>query len=424
MKALSLISKNFNKVQLNYIGVQAIGQFSLLLFSPFLTRIYTPSELAISSLFYTISSILGSISTISLENSILIEKEESNILNASFLSIIVSFLFAFLIIIVPFKNSLLTKFDKLIFDIDFFIFYLPIAIFLIGTYNTFRLFIVRKAYYKFLSISKICLSFFVPLISLIVGIKGAGYKGIIGIYILGLIVINIFFIISLLKTNTFKLVFFNLNDIFKIFIKNSSLIKWTTPSNLISNFSASLPVFLIGYLYGGELLGQYELAYRAFYFPVGIISTSIKDIYREKITKEINIFGNCKKTYKVFFEILFKLSIFILVPSLIAFPYLFRFIFGQQWIEGGFLIQSMFLILCINFISSPLSYVLIIAKKQRLDFIWQICFLISIFCSFLIPYYLIDDIPLKTLLFIYSFFSFIMYLFALKFSENASRRII
>ncbi len=430
MNISSIINKNFNlvksnldRIQAKYIGSYLVAQFSLLLCSPFLSRVYTPSDFANGSLFFTTSSILGTISTLSLENSILIESDEKNITNATFLSIVIAFLFTSLVQILPFKNLLFETFDQFELDIKFFIYYLPLSIFLLGTFNSLRLLIIRNSIYKFLGITKIILGAFIPLLSLFFGVNGLGYKGLIYSYIIGLIIVNILLTIVLLKKSIFKISYFSLKRLLKIFTRNRSLTLWTTPSNLISNLNSSLPVFFIGYFYGEELLGQYELAYRAIYFPIGIFISAFRDIFRDKITNEIKKFGNCRNSFSSFFKILTRISIFILGPILIFFPYLFSYVFGKQWSYGGFLIQSMFLLICVNFVSSPLSYVLIICKKQKLDFLWQISFLFTTFISFLIPYFFKLNISLKNVLFNYSFLSFVMYLIAIYLAYSASKKL-
>ena len=134
-----------------------------------------------------------------------------------------------------------------------------------------------------------------------------------------------------------------------------SLVIWTSSSNLICQFYSKLPIFFIGYFFGSQLLGQYELAYGAIYLPIGIVLSSINDIFKAKISREINIEGNCKKTFKSFLEILTKFSIYILLPFLLIFPYIFTFVFGNQWNEGGYLIRVMFLLICSNFVANPLK---------------------------------------------------------------------
>ena len=102
-----------------------------------------------------------------------------------------------------------------------------------------------------------------------------------------------------------------------------------------------------------------------------------------------------------------------------SFIFCFQFVFGERWTEGGYMIQIMFLLICINFVSSPLSITLIICNRQKSDFIWQILFCLTTCLSFLNPNY-IFNLDIKSCLFIYSAISFCLYLIAIYLSRLAA----
>ena len=67
MKTVDLIKNTFSYIHLKFFGIYTISQLSLVIAAPFLSRIYTPSQLAIASLFYAATAIVGAVSTLSLE---------------------------------------------------------------------------------------------------------------------------------------------------------------------------------------------------------------------------------------------------------------------------------------------------------------------------------------------------------------------
>ena len=423
MKIVKLIKSNFEIIHARYIGKYVIAQLGLLVISPFLSRIYNPSDLAIASIFYTVTSILGSTSTLSLENSILIEQEDKKIINGFYLSLASCFVFSLLLILFPYKSTLLNLIIDFNFENKFIIYLFPLSVILLGIYNSLRLLVIRSSQYNILGVSRIIIGILIPLLSIIFGINSFSYKGIIYSYLIGLFTVNLYILIGLFFKNKIQFKKLNFQIIGRLFSNHSKLIKWTMPSNLVSNFTASLPILFIGHFYGSELLGKYELAYRAIYFPLGIMISSFKDIFKEKITQEILKYGNCINTFNSFINILIRIAIFFLLPILIVFPFCFQFVFGEQWAEGGYLIQIMFLLICINFISSPLSITLIVCNRQKSDFIWQAAFCLTTSLSFLIPNY-IFNLDIKSCLFIYSTISFCLYLIAIYLSKIASYSIM
>ena len=419
MKIIKLLKSNFEIIHAKYFINYVIAQLGLLFASPFLSRIYNPSDLAIASIFYTVAALLGSTSTLSLENSILIEQENKKIINGFYLSLISSFVFSCLIILFPYKSSLLNLLSEFNFDNNFFIYFLPLSVLFLGTYNSLRLLVIRNSQYKILGVCRIIIGILIPALSITFGINGFSYKGIIFSYLIGLFTVNVYTFIVLYSKNKIKFNKLDFQIITKLFFRNSKLIQWTMPSGLVSNFTSTLPVFFIGYFYGSDLLGKYELAYRAIYFPLGIIISSFKDIFKEKITQEIAKFGNCINTFKSFFKILIRIAIFFLIPFLIIFPFCFQFVFGEQWSQGGYLIQIMFLLICVNFISSPLSITLIICEQQKNDFVWQVVFCLATSLTFLISNY-IFNLDIRVCLFIYSFVAFCLYFISIYLSWLAA----
>ena len=75
VRLTKLIKSNFEIIHAKYIRNYFLAQIDLLIASPFLSGINNPNDIAISSVFHTITSILATTSTLSLENSILIEQD-------------------------------------------------------------------------------------------------------------------------------------------------------------------------------------------------------------------------------------------------------------------------------------------------------------------------------------------------------------
>lgn len=419
MKLAKLIKENFELIHAKYISNYLIAQLGLLFLSPFISRIYNPSEIAIASVFYTFTAIAGVTSTLSLENSILIEQEKKDVMNGFFLSITLCFIFSLLISLLPYEfllNNFISDYD---FDKTSFNYLIPFAVFLLGSYNSLRLLVIKNSKFNILGISKIIIGILIPLLSISLGLNGLSYKGIIFSYLIGLLIVNLFISVTLFTKNKIQFNKFDLKIFCRLFFIHSKLIKWTMPSNLVSSLTSSLPVFFIGYFYGSELLGKYELAYRAIYFPLGIIISSFQDIFKEKITKEITKLGNCINVFNSFLNIQIRIAIFFLIPILIIFPYFFQLFFGQQWSEGGYLIQMMFLLISINFVATPLSITLVVCNRQKVDFIWQVVFCITTTLSFMISNY-IFNFNINLCLFVYSFMAFCLYLIEIYLSKLAS----
>ncbi len=418
MKIFTKVRKNFNSSHYKYLGNFAFAQIFLVAISPFFARIYSPDDLGISSLFITSSLLLGSFSSLSFENSFFVEENE-NTIKCLMISFLICITLSFAIYLLPI-NFLFSEFFRLE-GYPIFVNLLPIVTMQIGINNILKSFSIKQGSYKVLGLGKLIFSILVPSLTIFFGILNYTYKGLIFSFTLGIFITNIYFFASIIKFIKPNLITWNIKEIYLTIYKNRGFILWTMPSTFVNNLSSYLPVLFIGNLFGSVFLGQYQLALKAFSFPIGIFLSTIKDIFKEKVSNTIKQNQSTKIVVNLFFEILLKISLLVILPFALIFPYVFNFIFGAEWSEGGFLIHVLIPLLCINFISSPLSLILIIKEKQKLDFIWQIFFLIATTLSFVIPKLLIPDITINKILFIYSIASFFMYFIAIKLSLNISR---
>ena len=110
--------------------------------------------------------------------------------------------------------------------------------------------------------------------------------------------------------------------------------------------------------------------------PVTLFSTSVSHVFKERASSDYRNKGNCRPIFLQTFKSLFLISV---VPFILLFflaPRLVPIIFGSQWIEAGVYIQALTLMYFFKFTVSPLSYVIIIAEKQKLNLIFQILLLI------------------------------------------------
>jgi len=83
-------------------------------------------------------------------------------------------------------------------------------------------------------------------------------------------------------------------------------------------------------------------------------------------------------------------------------PTFFRYVFGPDWTHSGTYVQCLTLLLVIRFVSSPLSYVWIVAGKQHYDMAWQLGLLILSVAAFLIPELVVRDLTPQLQFIIYS----------------------
>ncbi|OGC45117.1 hypothetical protein A2V49_02325 [candidate division WWE3 bacterium RBG_19FT_COMBO_34_6] len=152
--------------------------------------------------------------------------------------------------------------------------------------------------------------------------------------------------------------------------------KYNLPSNLVNVIANQIPIILLGSYFGLSVVGQYALTQKILGVPGALISSSILGVFKERASRDYRETNSCRNIYVKTFKALFKLSI---IPFLLIFfvsPPLIPLIFGAAWKDAGIYAQILTIMFFFRFISSPLSYVLVIAEKQKINLSVQICLLI------------------------------------------------
>jgi len=187
---------------------------------------------------------------------------------------------------------------------------------------------------------------------------------------------------------------------------------WSNPSNLMNFLSNYLLIIIITRFYGAAVTGIYVFPTNFLEIPLGLVSSPIQDIFTQNAASEIDINGDAKLSFKQTFITLLLIAIFI-IPIILFMSGYISFVFGMEWRGSEKIIGSILFIVCTRFISSPLSMIWIIRKKEKLNFIWQLLLIFFVFTSLIIPFYFFEIKSIFELLSIYSFCVGLWYILAI-----------
>lgn len=404
----------FSRNVLTLMTGTTIAQAIPIAISPILTRIYTIEDFGIFALYLSIIMLFSSVVAGKYELSILIPKYEKDAKNLVVLSIVISFIISLILFLITliFTEQIMNLLKNN--DIRYWLFLAPINIFIISTVSILYYYNNRNKNYRLLSSNQILQSSTQGFINIVFGLISNLKAGLILGTFLGNI-ISFFYLIFKTK-NSFIDFSFNKYRLFVLSKKYIKFPKFMIASGFLENLSAQLPVFMISSFFGSYILGLFSLSQRIVKVPLGIIGSSIGNVFRQEAAKQLNENGTCRK---LFLNTLKKLIIIATIPFIIFYfiaPELFSFIFGKEWYKAGVYAQILTIMFYFQFITSPLSNMFMIAQKQQYDLFLQIYLVISVFCSFIIGYKIFDSIEYSLYLFttLYS----IKYMIELKLSYN------
>lgn len=372
---------NFTKGILVLLSGNIGAQLILIVSSPLISRLYSPQDIGYLAIFTSILSPLATLSTFRFELAIPIAKTKFEAQNLALLTVILALLsslvFAFIILL--FGNSIAVFLEAS--ELAKFLIFIPIYIFLISIYRALYYLAIRNENFKQITKTKISQSIATTLIQVLgngssIGylIHGNGIGQIFGIYTLYKDKFG-----STLKTRISK------SDLYEIARQNKQFATFSTPAALLNSISAQLPILLYGLIFSPVTAGLYVLTRRVLLFPLRILGNAIGESFLSKAPK-LEGQENLKILVQ---EINSKMSLISMPPILLLFligPELFELIFGEEWKESGEFAKWLTPWIYALFITSPLSNLLPLFKKQSKELIIQISLLITRILAILFAY--------------------------------------
>lgn len=370
----------FTKHVLTLISGTGMSQIILIIFSPILTRIYSPEEFGIFALYVGVVTFIASLSAGRYDFAILKPRKYYEamtlLLLSLFLVLIVSIISLFTIIIFFDYIVELIKIHEYIFIIYF----IPISILITAIFQILSFWNNRNKNFKLTSYGNISKSIFISLL------QTSSYKIGFGL-IIGQIIGNLISVFVISKDFVRK----DIKNIHRINIKHikATAIKYkyfptyNLMHMLVTSVRGNGLIILISLFFGNLTLGFYSLAMRALVVPVSVIGNSVGQVFYQKIAsmnaKRIDIYDFSIKTLKIQFFL--SIPIFTLIYFIS--PKLFSFVFGEKWEIAGNYVQALSPYIFFVFILSSISSIAIVLNKQKEMFYFGIIESLLIISTFI-----------------------------------------
>ncbi len=361
-----LPKSEFTKNVLTVMTGAGMAQAITLVFSPILTRIFTPEEFGVFYLFSSLADILFIPATGRYEMAVLVPKKEKEAANTVWAAGIIATFFSILLLIIVFlfnqKIGIWLNEPK----IGKWLYLLPPTIFIRGWLMSFHYWQNRHKRFKIITGGKIAESTINVSSRIGMGLLQFGTGGLIVGTLLARIGTLGMYVFSILKNDKKYFSAPQISEIkqqvhhFKHFPKDM------VPAGLFHTSATQLPPILINYLYTATVVGHFGFMNRIIRTPLSVIGKSFEEVFKQKASEELRDFGNCKK---IFYSTLKKLGAIAFVPFLIFYfiaPYIFEFVFGEKWAIAGTYAQIFTLPLFINFITSSLASIFYLKEKTKI----------------------------------------------------------
>lgn len=332
--------------------------------SPILTRLYSPEDFAVFALYMAISSVFAVVATGRYELAVVLPETEEDAVNIVVLSLTIAIILSLssLIFLIFFKESVTIILKNK--DVGNWLLLIPVSILVTGTFRTLNCWANRKSSYMKMSAVKVVQAGTTASVNISGGVIGPSGGWLIWGMLAGhgagavLLALKMWKDLNFSKAVSKKRILFNAK-------KYSDFPKINSLHAFIDIIQSSGIIFLISYYFGGIALGYYAITVRVLKAPVGLVGSSIAQVFYQRAAKANNdnkdLYGLLIVTTKKLAFISLPFFAFLMVVS----PDLFAFVFGPEWREAGVYARLLTPWIAIHFIVMPVTQLPIILNRQK-----------------------------------------------------------
>jgi O-antigen/teichoic acid export membrane protein len=359
-----LAASGFLKNAAKLAGSTALSQIILILASLILTRLYTPENFGVLAIFTSLFGQAVVLTSFCYEWIIPLAEEEEEAIDVLIFSLILtiftSIVFAIVIGIYGHNIALWANSPAS----EPFLWLLPIVIFFGGMYQNFNYWSLREKAFGLIARTKLAQSLWTTGTQILLGLFAQGSIGLLIGYLLTQLV-GIWQQAMFFWHNhhaQVKLVSFT--RIATVGRKYFSYALTSGTSTFVYATGSAVPSLLLSSFYGTAAVGSFSVAQRLTSIPVVIVGAALSQVFLSHAAEMIR--NDPKELKRLFLKtslLLFAASLLIGSIVLVS-PLVFPIIFGDIWIESGFMAQAMVPMFIFSMAIAPLSILEWVGKQS------------------------------------------------------------
>lgn len=401
-KVWARLSKSeFSRNVSSQIMGTGIAQVLPFLATPLLTRLFKEEEFALYTSFTAIGSIFAVAVGGKYQMAIVLPKEDSDANKLLTLSIYITLGYSVLIaLIFP------LFFEYLSTDLRNVLYYIPLYVLFFGIWSSFTNLSIRHKTFRHNALAKVFQSISYIIAAVGLGLSKFTLYGLVLAKILGILVSWLF----LFKKSIVQLRIINLKELKPVAREYIDYPKYGVAPAFLNTVSSQALILILTKFYSTNDLGHFGLTFMVLSVPLGLIGTSYKDVFFQKIASQINSrkFEAAFRFFRKSAAILFAMGLPI---SLILYFFgedIFSLVFGKKWERSGEFASILAFSFLFKLVASPLSSIFNATNTLPIASRWQILYFITTFSTLLYGAYY-AKLEVNMLLIVYVIHEIILY---------------
>ena len=357
---------SFLRSVLSLSSATVLSQLIVVAATPFLSRMYSPSEFGVLAAFTGIAVTVIVVSSFRYDLAIPVQRNDASANRLIVASLIINTIIAFVTvpIIAIFGTSLAAHMNvPLIFP---YIWLVPIFVVFSGAYRIYVAAAIRKKNYKLVSRTRISQAVATVCFQICGGVARLGSFGLIGGFVLGGGV-GLFLLVKKIGSPfAIARVGCNVRLTVRLLKENSRFPKLDMPAAAVDTLGAQLPSLLLAVLFNPAIAGFYAVTYRLLAAPATLIGQAIGQVL---LGSARNLCDTGQITLHLR-KVILSLSGLALIPMILGYLFagpLLVWVLGSDWVEAGVYAKWIALGLATQLIYSPISTLLLATEGQHVN---------------------------------------------------------
>jgi len=353
-----------------------LGQLLLLAASPVVTRLYSAEDFGVFGVFVSLVSILSVISSLRYQIAIPIPESDKQASNLAALALAIVVVFSAIVacVVYPARNALASITNTP--GLSVYVWLLPIAIFLVGTYQVLNYWTLRNKTFTSIGQAKALQGAARGIGQISLGPLTGGPSGLISGYLLGWGV-AVCHLARRMYQHAYPLQRCCLSvgemaSVAKRFRRFPLFSSWSAVFNTIS---AQLPTLLLASFFGPMIAGLYSLTRQVLSAPMQFVGKAVSQAFLAE-APSADREGRLRTLTMNIFRHLVRLAAPVCLVLGVAAPEVFALVFGGQWRVSGVYCQWLTGWLFLVFVCSPLSMIPSVMGKQRQELVFHATLLV------------------------------------------------
>lgn len=334
------------------VAGSAVSSLILLCITPILTRLYTPGDFGVLSIFTSVLYVLMIIVSFRYEAALVLPKQKKLALSLLYIANASTFIVAGIVIIVLIVTPFTTWIG--IAETHNFFWILGLSLLFVGIFQTMNNWALRYEHYDIINRAKISMNTGQGFSQLLFGFLNVGVIGLLLGEMIGRLTGMIQYV-RYYKKDLMLASKTTLHEAKEAVVRYKKFPLISSISNIIYSVSVNLPPLFLAAYFDVPTAGFYYLAQKILTVPENLVGFSATQVYLSQAAKMMQEGGDLKKHCLETVKHLFIIALIIIASIDIFAPIGFTFFFGHGWDTTATFIQILSLMYFTKMVLQPIN---------------------------------------------------------------------